>query len=429
MENIRADLLEYKAPIDPNYKGITSLQKKIYPITNIIGANGKISGNLEIEVVVPAGMKYDASRSYFVFNVAIGTTQTTLTTPIALQAPAYNFPSCFFKTARVLINDLQANVSNNVPQDDTVMKRMLYSSAYNTTIGTTGLLYGSDTTRFNLVNVANCVRNVIWQPLCLLPRDTIVPENCKVRYTMTVEPTLHDPANSSAFVSYATTYDAGAIGFNDIYYVAYFVKTETPTPKTVYLPTYRIESIPNNVATTGGTYQVRVPPSTYKLITALQSNSATVATGKDLTGFYSGTALTKNSLSLGLKNIQLRFGGASYPQNPYDLVENASPLISQSQQAYFDFLGATGAFFDASGGETYAEWQDSTGITVDSHGRLFAFDIIHPSTDNSSNVELYVNGTGLTTTQVWTFAIAKNVIGISFDERNQPVETKVVQTY
>lgn len=427
--NIRSDLLTFETPVNPNYKGLSSIQRKVYPITNIT-TTGVISGNLEYEFSVPAGYRFDASKSYLAFDVKI---QIGAGTALATSAPAYNLPATFFKTARLLINDYQVSVSNNVAQDDTFLKRVLYSNVYNKTVNSASWLYGSDTDRFNAVQANACERLVIWQPTCVLPRDTIIPENNKIRMTFQVDPLLHTAVSSPAFVAKTDNACDGTLYFQGMYFMAYFVKVDAPQPKEIYISTYKVDSIPTNTASENNTFQVRVDPKTYKLGVGVQSTAGTVQDGKAPTIFSSGGGVgaVKNAYSYFLTDVQLRYAGGQYPQNPYSITETiglaTASVKSKSQDAYFDYVSATGGLFDASGSESYKQWSDPAVIGDESYGRLFVFDCVKPDADRSSNVEAYIKfSTAPTTTATWVFGLSKQITGIKYGASGQPEETKSI---
>jgi hypothetical protein len=127
--------------------------------------------------------------------------------------------------------------------------------------------------------------------------------------------------------------------------------------------------------------------------------------------------------------VAYRFEYAAGGGGVCTITDTATATTTKSQPAHFDFLSATGSLFDPAGGEDYLTWSDPYKAADVGLGRLFAFDVIKSKDDVSTNLEVYCVFSGApNTTQLWTMAISKNIIGIKY-EREQPVETRILSQY
>jgi hypothetical protein len=422
--NIRRDLVEWSKPIDPNYSGVNSVTQKIYPQRNPISA-GLISGNVDIQLTVPSGYKFDISKSYFVFNVKICVAAGTV---IITTAPAWNMPAAFFKTGQLLLNDTLCAQSNNVPIDDTLIKRVTNSYTKNSSVNSASFCFGSTTDRFNYVQTV-LTHGVAWRPDCILSTmDTIIPENVKVDMRFTVDPNLHTALNSKAFVKNAAGAADGTLVFNSMYYVASFVKVAVPTPMEVFIPAYNVKStitaIPN---ATSSNFQITIPKETYKVAVALSSSAATIELGATNL-FTSGTGvagITQSIYSQLLTSMQLRLDSQSYPIAPYTLEATATTFTCAD--AFLEYIANTEGTFNESGHESIAEWQDPKILTDRGLGRIFLFNIVKPSNSQSTNAELTLTFSAApTSTNAIVCAISKSALAIRYGanhvvERVEPV--------
>lgn len=421
--NIRAELVDLPQPVDPNWKSTNILTSKIYPVSSVISATNTIAGNLEFQWTVPAGYRQDVSKSYIVFDCQIAIVGDTA---LVTTAPAFNMCSAFFSTGRLELNDTLVSSSNNVAQDDTVWKRL--TKSYVKYTGTdAGLMYGSDTNRFDAVQTV-LRRQLAWRPECLLSPDMIIPENVKSHVILAVHPNLHTAVSSPAFCSKTNAGGDGTLKFYNIHMVNTYVKVETPLPKQVYMPAYNIKSTYQTCSGTSNNLQFTVPKDTYKIVVGLQSSAATINAGQAVTKFSSGSGLagaTQSVYSKFLTGLQLNYAGQNYPATMYTIEEDTA--VSKSVEPYLDFLGATDGAFDPSGAESYSVWSDPKVLADVSYGRLFCFNIVKPSTDVATNAELTLNfSTGPTTTRVFLFAISKTAIAIQYGDNHSVSEIKPV---
>jgi len=428
--NIRSSLAEFPKSVDPNFKGVTSSVQKIYPVTNIINA-GAISGNLEFQFTVPQGYRADVSKTYIVFDVSFSDAADGATNPTkSFVAP--NVCSTFFSSGRVDFNDFLTASSSNMPQDDTFMKRMLNSETKNYSIN--GAFWAdSDTNRFAENGVVKAAvpilqRKLHWLPHCLFNPETVLPENTRVHLTLMVHPNINTPASCPCFVSQDdATANLALPKFYGIYMTTHFIKLDLPTPTQVFIPTYNVRStIVNLPPAPDHQLQVTVPPTTYKIGIALQGQGTTTATGMALTRFHSPTAAkAKGEMSLEsalLQNLQIRYGGNTYPSSQYALATNGDI------DAYTDFLSATDAQLDPSGGEKYRSmWVDPILPGSTGQGRIFAFSIIKPQGDMDSNMEVTLKFSGNpATTRCLIFAISKQAVGIQYNSQKSIESVSIV---
>ena len=426
--NVRQSLIQLEDPVSPNYKSTNIITQKTYPVSSIINASKQIEGNLEFQYTVPAGYRQDVSRSYIVFDtlIAIGAGTVIVTT-----APAFNICASFFNTGRLELNDYLASQSNNIAQDDTVFKRLTNSYTKYTSIDSAGLMYGSDTERFNSVQTV-LTHQLAWKPECLMSPDMVIPENVKCHMILSVNPNINVAANSPAFVSKTDAAGDGLVKFNTIYMVNTFIKVETPLSKQIFIPAYSVRSSYQMVGNGGNNLQFTIPKDTYKIVVALQSSASTIRTGAVSTKFSSGTGvagITQSDYSQLLTSLQLSYAGQNYPATQYTIEETAT--ASKSMDCYLDYLGATDGAFDPSGSESYTQWKDPKILGDVSYGRLFAFNIVKPSTDEATNAELMltfsaVPGPAASSTRCWLFAVQKCVVGIAYGENRQIAEVKSV---
>lgn len=428
--NIRRSLVHLEAPIDPNFESDSITTNKIYPVTSIIGpaqngSGGYINGNLEFQYTVPFGFRQDVSKSYIMFDITCGTGANppihTTTTSIAP-----NVCSTFFTTGRLELNDYLVSSSNNVPQDDTLMKRLMNSYTKNTSINSAGYVADSDTNRFNAWQTY-LRQTLAWFPDCLMNKDMVVPENTKVHLILASNPNLQTAANSPAFVAQTDAAGDGLVYFWNIYMINTFIRVKTPIPREVFIPAYTIKSTYQNVSGTSNNFQFTIPKETYKIAVVLQSNAATTRAGQAVTKFSSGggIAAAQNAFSLFLTTLQLRYAGQSYPSTQYNLVESATQ--EGSADAYIDFLSNTDGCMDPSGAESITQWSDSRLIGDVGQGRVLLFSIVKSSKDMDSNAELTLTfSTAPTTTRCILFSISKSAIGIKYNEAKQVQEIAAI---
>ena len=160
-DNIRAAVVELPQPTDPNWKSSSIITQRIYPVTSIIDGANQISGNLQFEWTVPSGYRQLCDRTQILFDMLSAITGKTTTTITSQLVP--NFPAAFFSTGRFELNDYLVAQSNNVPQDDTMFKRLINSRVKNTSANSGSYLYGTDAQR--LAAWATYTRQgVSWKP-------------------------------------------------------------------------------------------------------------------------------------------------------------------------------------------------------------------------------------------------------------------------
>lgn len=422
--NVQARIVNLEDPVSPNFKSTNIITQKTYPVSSIINASKQIEGNLEFQYTVPAGYRQDVSRSYILFDTNIAVAAGTA---IVTTAPAFNICATFFNTGRLELNDYLASQSNNIAQDDTVFKRLTNSYTKYTSINSAGLMYGSDTDRFNRVQTV-LTHQLAWRPECLLSPDMVIPENVKCHMILAVNPNINVAASSPAFCSKTDVAGDGLVKFNTIYMVNTFIKVETPLPKQVFIPAYSVRSSYQVVSSTGNNLQYTIPKDTYKIVVALQSSAATIREGAVSTKFSSGTGVagaTQANYSMLLTGLQLSYAGQNYPASMYNLLETA--IATGSTEAYLDYLGATDGAFDPSGSESYLQWSDPKVLADASYGRLFSWNIVRSPTDESTNAELTINfSTAPTTTRVWLFSICKTCIGIAYGDNRTISDVKQI---
>jgi len=443
--NIRSSLVEFESPVAPNYKSTNILTQKIYPVNSVIGAplaagsGGPMDGNLEFLWSVPSGYRMDVSRSYIMFDTAIVNSTAGFVTPItAVINPAFNLPATWFNTGRLELNDVLVSQSNNVPQDDTMFARLTNSYAKYSSNNSSALMYGSDAARRTAIvgsTGAFFRHQLAWMPGCLLNPEMVLPENVKCHIILQVNPVINNaPLNSPSFTAgtgfnaaIATDAALGRCLFYGVHLVATYIRVETPTPSTVFIPAYNIKSTYQQVTSTNNNLQFTIGKDVYKAVVALQSSAATLNTGAVSTKFTSpgtvGDGATQDTNSLLLTGLQLNFGGQNYPATMYNILESAT--ASKSTEAYTDYLGAVSALQDPSGAEKITQWKDPKLTTDESFGRLFAFNVVRPSNDMSSTAELQVNfSTAPTTTRCIVFSIEKVAYGITYGSNKQITEIK-----
>ena len=431
--NIAPRLVEFEQPTDPNYKSNSITISKVFPVTSVIGAGllgtgaGQIQGNLEFQWTVPQGYRQDVSRSYILFDTSIGRDNAGALAPSVTVAPAFNICSTFFSTGRLELNDYLVSSSNNVPQDDTVFRRLTKSYAKYTTNDSTALMYGSDTNRFDAVQTV-LRHQLAWKPESMMSPDMVIPENVKMRLILAINPNINNLASSPAFVSKTNAAGNVYVLFHSIHLVNTYVRVETPIPKNVFIPAYNIKSTYQQATTTSNNMQFTVPKETYKIVIGLQSSAATINAGQTVTKFSSGTGVdgtAQSAYSKLLTGLSLSYAGQQYPSTMYNLLEDTA--VTRSTEAYLDFLGACDASFDPSGAESYDVWSDPKVLASVSFGRLFAFNIIKPTHDEATNAELTINFSGApTTTRVFLFAISKQAIGVAYGDNKSIAEVKPI---
>ena len=411
-DNIRAAVVELPQPTDPNWKSSSIITQRIYPVTSIIDGSNFISGNLQFEWTVPSGYRQLCDRTQIIFDcksaVAAGT--KTITTSVAP-----NMCAAFFSTGRFELNDYLVAQSNNVPQDDTVFKRLINSRVKNVTSNSGGYFYGTDAARFTAWQTY-LRQGIAWKPDCLISNEAIIPSNVKCRIILTVNPNLNTAANSPAFVDYTGGAGDGLVKFYSIFLVNTYVKVDLPTPKTVYIPAYSINSSYQIVSGTNFNGQWSVPKDTYKIVIALQSNASTTAAGQAVTKFCSGSSgAAQNAYSLYLTSLQMRYGNATYPATAYQIVEAAAQ--QGSIEPYVNYVANTEGYLDPAGTESYADWSDPVATTDNGLGRLFVFSLVKPANSSDTTAEIMSSfSTGPTTTRMWVLSVVKNAIGITYND-------------
>lgn len=423
-DNIRAAVVELPQPTDPNWKSSSIITQRIYPVTSIIDGNNQISGNLQFEWTVPSGYRQLCDRTQILFDMLSAITGKTTTTVTSQLVP--NFPAAFFSTGRFELNDYLVSQSNNVPADDTMFKRLINSRVKNITSNSGSMLYGTDAER--LAYWATVTRQgVSWKPDCLISNEAILPSNVKCRIILTVNPNLNTAANCPATCSSV----AGGAGddvlrFYSIYLVNTYVKVDQPTPKTVYIPAYSINSSYQIVNGTNFNGQWSVPKDTYKIVIALQSNASTVAGGQAVTKFSSGSGSgAQNAYSLYLTSLQMRYGNATYPSTAYQIVESGTQ--QGSIEPYVNYVANTEGYLDPAGSEAYADWADPVTTADKGLGRLFVFSLVKPANSSDTTAEIMSTfSTGPTTTRMIVFSLIKCAIGITYHDNGQVMEIRSV---
>lgn len=425
--NVRSDMIDFPETISPNYKSSNVYTTKVFPIQPAINAAGQLQGNLEFLWTCPNSYRQDMSKSYIIFDTRIARANGTA---VITATPNFNLCSTFFSTGRFELNDVLVSSSQSVPQDDTVFKRITKSYAKYTSLDSTSLMYGSDNQRFGAVQTV-LTHRLAWKPEVLMANEQVIPMNVKCHLVLASNPNINVAANSPCFSSFTELAADGLVTFTSIYMVNTYVKIETPTPKTVFVPAYTIRSAYQPVAATANNLQFTVPKDTYKIVVGLQSAAATVLAGAQTTKFTSGdwivNVLTQNAYSSLLTGLQLSYGGQVYPNTKYNLIETATR--TGSVDAYLDYLGATDAQFDPSGSESYSQWSDPVGINDVKFGRVFCFNIINPPNNENTTAELTVDFSAAPaagTTRVWIFSIAKNSWSITYGDNQTISEVKAI---
>jgi hypothetical protein len=419
--NVRSEIVDMPQPVAPNWKSSNIVTQKTYPVSSVLNA-GVLNGNLEFQYSVPKGFRQDVSRSYIIFDATIATAGGA---DIITTCPAFNMPAAFFNTGRLELNDYLASSSNNVAQDDTVFKRLTKSYTKYTTVDSASLMYGADFDRFQAVQTVHG-HMLAWRPDCLMSPDQIYSENVKVRLILAVNPNINTPANSPCFSDYTGAAGDGVVTFSSIYMVNTFIKVDAPLPKQVFIPAYSVKSTYQAVAGTSANLQYSIPKDTFKIVVALQSTQATTAAGAVSTKFTSGTSgAAQSAESLKLTGLQLSYAGQNYPASMYSIVQSAT--ATRSTEAWLDFLGASDGNFDPSGSEPYSAWSDAINVQDISFGRLFCFNIVKPTNDESTNAELTINfSPAVANTKVWLFSVTKTAIGISYGANDVVEEVKTI---
>ena len=426
-DNIRAAVVELPIPSDPNWKSSSIITQKIYPVSSVIDATQYIQGNLQFEWTVPSGYRQICDRSSIVFDVAI---TAAAGTKLVTGAPAPNFCSTFFTTGRFEINDYLVAQSNNVPQDDTMMKRMINSKVKNESSNSCSQFYGSDSTR--LTQWATFLRQgVAWYPDCLISREAIIPQNCKGRITLAINPNLALASilNNPSVVDITGAACDAVTKFYTIYMVNTYVKVDVPTPKTVYIPAYSINSSYQVVpAATSFNGQWSIPKDTYKVVIGLQNNTVAVSTQATCTKFSAGTAGTAQAVeSMKLISLQMRYGNATYPATPYQVTETATR--TDSIQPYLDYIANTEGQLDPAGSYAYNDWIDPIGVATTGLGRLFAFSLVKPANSSDTTAELMLTFSSAVSAglmRVMLFSLSKVAIGVTYNDNNTPIDIKQI---
>jgi len=440
--NIRSALVEFEQPTAPNYRASNILTQKIYPTNNVIGSSigvggafasgGELNGNLEFLWSVPSGHRMDVSRSYIMFDTQVCISNGgKYDTAIDKVAPAFNFPAAWFTTGRLELNDTLVSQSNNIPQDDTMFVRLTNSYAKYTTNNSNSCFYGSDTQR-RAQWLTNQRQQLNWAPSCLLNPEMVLPENLKCHMILQVNPTINStPLNSPAFVAWTGPVDAAGAGrvlFYGVHMVATYVKIETPTPSTVFIPAYNIKSTYQQCSSTNNNLQFTIGKDVYKVVVALNSSSNTILLGQSVTKFSSGTGAAgtaQSTYSAMLTGLQLNFAGQQYPASMYNIdVSAGTGGTIKDAEPYCDYLGAVSALQDSAGSEAITVWRDPIGIADVSFGRIFPFNIVRPSNDMSTTAELTLNfsavpGPAASSTRAFVFGVEKTAYAITYSSNKQ----------
>jgi hypothetical protein len=419
--NIRADLADFPSVVDPNYKGITSVNQKIYPVTSIISSTNTISGNAEWIYSVPQGFRQDVSKTYLVVEASFNKAAP----PSVTAGPAPNVIATLWQTGRLEINNFLVSQSSNIPAEDTMFKILVNSGVKNETVNSLGLWAGTDAARFAQNNI-DIRKQYLWRPDMLMSAEQVYPENTRIHLTLSVAPNVNTAASCPCAVDITGAAADIAPKIYSMYLMVNFVKIDNPTPSQVFIPAYNVKSSYTNVSgVTDNNLQFTILPQTYKVVVGLQSSAATVAAGQAVTKFSSGSSgAAQNAYSKFLRNLQLRYAGTTYPNAPYAM-DTTTAGSNVCGEPYADFLGACDASFDPSGAITYATWSDPISTTSVGQGRLFAWNIVKPSNDMDANCELTIQfSTAPTTTKVVVFSIAKTAIGIQYGPNKQVQEIK-----
>lgn len=421
-DNVRATVVELPSPTDPNFKSSAIVTQKVYPVSSIIDATNAISGNLQFEWTVPSGYRQLMDRTYIVFDLGMA---VALGTALVTSAPAPNLCASAFTTGRFEIQDYLVAQSNNVAQDDTLMKRMINSKVKNNTTNSCSYFYGSDTERFDAWQTY-LRQTVAWQPDCLINREQILPSNVKCRMILQVNPNVNTPANNPMTVDKTDAAGDCVSKFYSIYMVNTFVKVDSPLPQTVYIPAYSINSSYQIVSGTNWNAQWSIPKDAYKVVIAFQSNSATVRAGQRLTKFCSGVLFgAQNSQSLLLTSLQMRYGSQTYPSTPYTITESATQ--KGSIEPYCQYLNDVEAQLDQAGAESYNDWSDPVVLADAGLGRLFSFSLVKPSNSTSTTAEVTTSWSGApANTRCILFSITKTAIGITYGANGQVMDIKSI---
>ena len=431
--NVRTSLITIPNVMDPNFACSGSSIQRVYPQTSIINGT-QIAGDCNFIWTVPAGCRLDTQASRIVFDVA---NVCAAGTALVTSAPAVNQPSTFFRVGRFEIEGVAVSTSQHIAQDDTVFKRMTTSQIK--LINTAPSYWSDDTTRFNAWQTT-IRQKISWLPQCLIAPDMVITENAQCRLNLSVEPNLFTATATPAFNHTAVIGTVGdaVLRFYEVYMILKFVRVDLPRIPEVIIPAYKVTS--NYMAVSGQTnanVQFQVPPETYKIIIALQSNAATNATGLVATKFSSGTGAAAGPLSSQsiyssfLNSLQLRYAGNTYPNSPYGLMTNtvaagAAPTQLGDTDGYYDWLAAIDGYDDPSGGAEYQVWADPCLIADKGLGRLFAFNIIKNAADRDTTAEVQLAfSTAPTTTNVWIFAISKVAYELVYGPQNKVEEVKV----
>jgi hypothetical protein len=444
--NIRSEIIDFQKPVAPNFKSSDIITQRVYPQSNIIGgqflgltAAGPIDGNLEFIWTVPAGYRQDCSRSYILFDTIICRSDGAVPPAAAVivsTTPAFNLPATFFNSGRLELNDQLIAFTNTLAQDDTLFKRLTNSYAKYSTNDSRSLMYGTDAERFALATTT-ARQQLAWAPSVLLNNEMVLPQNVKAHMTLTVNPLINDPLRSPAFCSQTDAPGDGRVLFfpGGIYMVNTYVKVDEDIPNEIFVPAYSIKSSQQVVATTQNNLQFTVGKDVYKLAAVLQSNAPTIREGAVSTKFSSGTGVdgtAQNAYSRLLTGLQISYAGRNYPATMYSILENTTAGIAgitKSVEPYLDFIAACSGQQDPSGTETYEQFSDPVTLTSRGVGRIFVHNIVVPTTNTATTVEVTANfSANPTSTKLLLFGIEKTVYQIRYGAQKQ-IESVAVATY
>ena len=152
-----------------------------------------------------------------------------------------------------------------------------------------------------------------------------------------------------------------------------------------------------------------VSPSTYALSVAFQDSRAGTNTQISASKFISyNAALTENE-SEKLTRFYVGFGGQNFPSPDAD--PEFSSTVDYTTQRYVESQMYSGSFYDSSGGESLAEWQD--------RGRYYHFSTPRDGSDRSSQVGVHQSFSSVAdpnSMRVMLFDHSKEVVRVSIQD-------------
>lgn len=290
--------------------------------------------------------------------------------------PSFNMISTLFTSCTWDINSKNVMRVSNLPQVDTLTKRMSLSSEYRNTVGTSSLLIDDAQTRLDKSNFkVSGSQEFVWTPsFSFFNGSDLLPPALQHNFTLNIDSNYkRNVVVSSNAVVPETDY---SFTVEDIKFYACLIEGDIDTLNgEVNIDITDGECVATPLTSQNSQNYYTVKPSCFKLASCVQSSLV----GSDTR--YSPTQFTDsvNNQDRNITLLRVHYANQTFPNPDYSISYSTGVNGSNTwKRVYFDYLQASGVSFVDSPTESFDSY---TGL-----GRIIAHRVVKPSDDRSVQV-------------------------------------------